>query len=335
MGRFFLLLISFCVTSCQRTPAFWSDQGLVSKDSSSAWVPSSKIVKQASHVHASLKEYLPEICDSMSIVDAFDIALMNSPETRVAYAESKIAAQNLAISESELFPKLDLTGNYTKDRTGTMVFGRVFTQKGTYYGGGINLSFLIFQFGNRIAAIEESAQALSFVNWQYNQTIQNVLVRVANNYFDYLFQKAYLDAVKEDLLDSEVYLLAAEEKFNAGVINCTQVQEAKTQYFQQEVQYYNQKKAVKVRYLEFKKSLGVAKEMDYRFPSLEEGKEKLLSVKIDSSSLVETGKKNRPSYLSYKADVLAKEASVKKAESDGLPAFNVSGVITASMDKCS
>lgn len=327
MGRFFLVAVLTVLSSCHKTPAFWSDKSFVSKSSREAWIPSNRQIKKTNKVKISEEEYLPEIEESLSIVDAFDIALMNSPDTQIAYAESKIAAQNLAMTQSTLFPKIDVVGNYTKDRTGSIAFGQVFTELGTYYGASVNVSYLIFQFGNRIAAIEESLQALSVSNWQFNQTMQDVLVNVSNTYFTYLYEKAYLTAVKEDLMDAEIYLLAAEEKFNAGVIDCTQLQEAKTQYYQEEVKYHNQRKAVKISLLEFKKKLGVAKDLNYKFPSLEEGKTRLLEFSINPDNLIKEGKKHRPSYLAVKSDVLAKEASVRKAETEALPSFNVSGLV--------
>lgn len=82
----------------------------------------------------------------------------------------------------------------------------------------IALSYLLFDFGGRDGTIEAARQGLIAANWGHDREIQTVIVNAMTNYYNFLAQRALVEARQLDLQDTKKTLDAATKQFEAGVV---------------------------------------------------------------------------------------------------------------------
>src|SRR5206468_7805623 len=91
-------------------------------------------------------------------------------------------------------------GSITRQKTAAV--GGRFTFLQTTYGPSASVSWLLFDFGGREADVEDARRALYAADWTHNAAIQNVVLTVAQAYYQYLNAKAILTARQANLKEA-------------------------------------------------------------------------------------------------------------------------------------
>jgi outer membrane protein len=170
----------------------------------------------------------PELLSSRTwtLGDLVDIALRNSTQTREAWENARAAAAAYGSERGAWFPRLDASATYTHQKSGGFG-GRPQFEQDTY-GGSLGLDYLIFNFGGRIASIEESRQALLASDWTHNAVIQDVILQVEQAYFQYVTAKALAAAEEASLEEAQTNLDAAQARHDSGIATIADVLQART-----------------------------------------------------------------------------------------------------------
>src|SRR5689334_15468562 len=119
----------------------------------------------------------PVCAAKLQLAELFDIALKNNPETTKVWWNANRAQAALRMAKSDYYPSIDgkasgMHGREVKFPNGPNTIY-------TYYSGEISLNYLLYDFGERSAAVSAAKEALKAANWSSDYTIQRVLSRVS------------------------------------------------------------------------------------------------------------------------------------------------------------
>lgn len=167
----------------------------------------------------------------VTLAQIVDIALANNPTTRQAWLTARAAQANLGSAQSAYYPEIDL--NASLSRTQSTALDSVTRQDA--FAPGLSLSYLLFDFGGREAVVQQARQTLIAADYQHNQAIQDVVLRVEEAYYSYLDNKALLSAQEATLKERQTQLDAANARHDAGVATIADVLQAKTAFSQAEL----------------------------------------------------------------------------------------------------
>ena len=97
---------------------------------------------------------------------------------------------------------------------------------------------------------------------------KTVLKTVMNDYYDYLYQRHYLDALYADLENAQGSLDAANLKFATGVAALGDVAQARTEYLQTKIKIVTQQNTVETSYAQLATDIGLAANTNFEVQDL-------------------------------------------------------------------
>ncbi|HUK13712.1 MAG TPA: TolC family protein [Thermoanaerobaculaceae bacterium] len=162
---------------------------------------------------------------AFSLAQVADVALANNPVSRTTWLQARSASAALTSKKGAYYPSLDLTAGASRMRA---IAPGLVPYDETTYGPGIDLNYLLFDFGGRSGSVEEARQALLAADYAHNSAIQGVMLGVEQTYFAYLGTKAQLAAARETVKAAQVSLDAAKVRHDAGVATIADVLQAQT-----------------------------------------------------------------------------------------------------------
>lgn len=256
----------------------------------------------------------------LSLADVTEAALCNNPQTRESYAAAKIQAAQLGIAKSAYFPKI----NDNVGINGNVAFPK--SARGRdYYNLSNNLaaSYLLYDFGNRDANLENARQLLQAASATQNTTVQNVLFSVVKAYYQVQTDIASLEAAKE----SESYNLesykSAEAKYKAGVSTPADKLQAQTAYAQATLTRITAEGALKTDYGILANVMGLNANTALKLVEAKNVTYNTAEIENDINRLIEQASTRRPDLIASEAQVNAAKASVDASRAAAKPTVSV------------
>ena len=259
--------------------------------------------------------------DALTLSDLLDVALQNNPTTKQTWASARAAAAQYGQNLSDYFPNISFNGTYTRER-GTIVpiYGIPFTNIFYFTAAtpDIDVTYTIFDFGQRSASARAAREALYYADWTHNQQIQTVLQTVMDDYYYYLYQMEILQGDQENLENAQAALDAANQKFSLGLAALGDVAQARTQYLQNKIALNTQQQNVTNSFAQLSTDLGLPSTVQFRLMPLPD------QIAIDPmlecvDTLIAQAQTQRPALLASLANMRSKEASVDQAARALLP----------------
>ncbi|HPM57944.1 MAG TPA: TolC family protein [bacterium] len=193
------------------------------------WTPPAREEKPLKLAEATVPEAkLRDRWQQLSLAEAVDIALQNNPDTRAAWANARAAAAAYGAARSAWLPAISADGALARTRQESDPQQPNDYGPSTAYSYGAGVSWMLFNFGGRAAAIDESRQALLAADWSHNAVIQNTLLQTVTAYYTCAGARAMLEAHRASLAAAETVLQAAEEKRGVGLATSADVLQART-----------------------------------------------------------------------------------------------------------
>jgi len=296
------------------------------------WTPPAVRPQKPTHFAPAVPiEQIQDKFSKLTLADAVDIALRNNPSTRAAWADARAAAANYGSSLGAWYPIANLNGALTRSK-GASPQGRSGSGGSqsdapvTNYNASANLSYLLFDFGGRSAAVEESRQALLTADWTQNAVIQNTVLEAEIAFFSYAGTRELLEANKASLSEAEANLAAAEERHRVGLATNADVLQAKTAYSEVKLAVQSTEGQVRIAKGALAVSMGYPANVPYDFviivPDLPSGG---LSETMDQ--LIDRALTSRPDLQAYRALALQSAANVKQARSRLFPSVSATSSV--------
>ncbi|MDV6847757.1 TolC family protein, partial [Pseudomonas aeruginosa] len=143
----------------------------------------------------------------------------HDPQTRLAWANAKAQAAQVGIGKSAYLPRLD--GRLDASRGYSDMDYRdapYLSGDGHRHrrGASLQLSWVLFDFGRRSAALRNAQQLLLAANASQDATLQNTFALAAQAYYDALAAQRSLAASRQVAELAAQNLEAADAKYRAG-----------------------------------------------------------------------------------------------------------------------
>ena len=161
---------------------------------------------------------------ALNLPDLIDIALENSPSTRIYWFQAKSYAASVGKANSAYYPQVSVSANVYRSRVKpSLAYGGAFANVGKYYetgfGPSAEINWLLCDFGKRSANVESARQALYAANFEYNQAIQDVVLNVNLAFCNFVEANGNVEAAKLNIQDAQTAYKSAQERLNSGVGN--------------------------------------------------------------------------------------------------------------------
>ncbi|KAF0204848.1 MAG: outer membrane [Gallionellaceae bacterium] len=150
--------------------------------------------------------------DALGLADVVELALCGNPQTREVWANARYQEAQLAISRAAYLPTLNGTLGVTRsysDRAGAV--SPLDTKS-----AALTLSYLIYDFGARGAALENSRQLLAAAAATQDNTVQTVFLAAVQAFYQVQAAQAALASAKEAERSNAESLKAATLRNTVG-----------------------------------------------------------------------------------------------------------------------
>ena len=245
-----------------------------------------------------------------------DDALRTNPGTQRAWQQAQAAASEWDVERGRYLPRV--YGNVSVvDVRAAEVNGKQ-PPVVAVREPGIAIDYLLFDFGRREAAVESARQLLFAANWRYDQSIQDVLLRVAAAYYTLAGRRALVAADEESLADARMVLRAADERLKVGTGTIVDVYQARAGMARIELDLASDRGAVENARGTLATAVGWP--ANTRFEVAEPPRDVPLGlVEEDVDALIARAQVLRPELGAARAEVLREDAQIAGARAAFLP----------------
>lgn len=253
---------------------------------------------------------------ALDLFDVVNLALCNNPQTRAAWASSRVQAAQVGVIQGSYFPGLSVSASGNRSSPGT-------NQRSL----GLTLSYLLYDFGGRAANLESARQLLAAASSTQDATVQTVFLSAVQAYYQTQATQAALDASREAERAAKRSFDAAEARYLAGSATPADKLQAQTAYSQATLNRITadgvQKKAggtlANIIGLDANRSVTLAATNAEAVPA---------DFDRDVNALIEEAKRQRPDLIAAEAQVKAAEASADAARAAGKPSISLTASTT-------
>lgn len=171
----------------------------------------------------------------LTLEEMIERVLCHDPQTRQAWANAKVQAALVGVKQSAYLPRLNGSSGITSSRNDT-----TYDQREEYSSQGhqrqldnrLSLSWVLFDFGRREAALRNARQLLIAANANQDRQLQEAFVLAAQLYYGTLAaQRSQIAASQVAALAAE-NLKAADAKYEAGAAALSDRLQAQAAYSQ-------------------------------------------------------------------------------------------------------
>jgi outer membrane protein TolC len=259
---------------------------------------------------------------TLDLADFLDLALSRSPDTRVAWANARAAAQSYGAARGAWYPELGIDVSATTLQT-VATQGRAAVSQ-TVYGPSLSLSWLVLDFGGRSGSIGAAREALLASDWNHNAVINDLILRVAGYYYTYAANRALVIAQRATLAEARANLEAAEERRRNGVATIADVLQARTAVGQSLLASQTIEGGLAVSRGQLATAVGMSPLLEFDIDSLA-GMGDIGAVAARVDSLIDIALRQRPDLASARALAEQSHQQARATRAQSLPSLLLSG----------
>ncbi|MCQ2581843.1 MAG: TolC family protein [Alphaproteobacteria bacterium] len=158
----------------------------------------------------------------LSIQEVVELGLCRNPQTASAYASLRAARFNKNRSYASYLPSASIGYSFSNSYAGSQF------DDWSHRGPSISASYLLFDFGKRLADLNESLATYRATGFDYDETIQNYVYSVVGAYYELLKADADVNAATSALNVAKNANEMASKKFKAGAVAKADVYKSET-----------------------------------------------------------------------------------------------------------
>ena len=307
--------------ACVGTPSIGGVAG-VPPSPSAVWTPPAE-ERPGEMFRAPVPPDLKQRIQRLTLAEVVDLGLRNNPTTRLSWANARAAAAAYGSARGAYFPTVD--GDVTATRLKTVASQGRSAVTQSVLSPSLNLSYLLFDFGGRSGDIGAARNALLAANFTHNATLQGVVLQIQTAYFEYVANRALLEAQQTTTREARANLAAAEERNRVGVATIADVLQARTAASQAELAAQTTEGNLQTSRGALALSLGLPANLSYDIDST--AGQLPVSVLADSVDVLIAGAvEARPDLAAARAEFEASRSEISVARANRLPALMLNGV---------
>lgn len=258
---------------------------------------------------------------ALTLADVTEAALCNNPQTRESYANAKVQAAQLGIAKSAFLPTLtdNIGVNQNFVNPASVSRGSEFIN----LNNNLAASYLLYDFGNRDAALENARQLLNAVSATQSAIVQNILLSTVKAYYQVQSDIALLEATKEAERFNQESFKAAEAKYKAGVSTPADKLQAETAYAQAVLNRISAEGVLKNDYGILANVMGLHANAPLNLVRSANSLVNTAEIERDINQLIEYARVRRPDLVASEAQVSAAKASIEASRAAAKPTVSV------------
>ena len=287
-----------------------------------AWTPPKHQDTSATPHAASPMALPPDLqqrVNDLTLSDVVDIALRNNPSTQISWQNARAAAAAYGSAKGQYYPTLDLGISATRTRSANTSGGGTTTT--TTGGPTATLTWLLFDIGGRSGSVTNARESLLAADWTHNGVLQDVVLQVQQAYFNYVANRALLDAQRLTQKEAQTNLEVTEARHGQGLATIADVLQAKTQLSQATLTAETTEGAIQITRGALANAMGLPANLPYdiaAFPPLRVG-----PVTDSVDTLIDHAMRARPDLAASRAEAEAAAAHVSEVRAARLPSLFV------------
>jgi len=280
------------------------------------WQPAPSVVAAAARdtVHRVATAATPL---QYTLAEVVDLALRNSPATRLSWSSARAAAEVYGSSSGRIYPTV-IAGVAASRALQIATPGRPAGER-TQYGPTLSLAYTVWDFGGRTSAIDAARQTAIAADLAHNTTVENTILQVETAAFTYLSTRAQRDAQKSSLDLASAALDAANERHRVGLATIADVLQARTARSQAELQLLTLEGALHIARGSLAVGMGLPANTALDVPEVPVS-DSVFFITQSVDSLIELAVQNRPELATARAQASAASSQIRVARSGYLPA---------------
>ncbi len=321
MIRYSVLVLTLAGAGCVGTPSVSGVAGLPPSPST-AWTPPSRELHRDTLVHRAVPPDLERRIKALTLAEVVDLGLRNNPQTRVSWANARAAAAAYGFERGAYFPTID--GEITGTELQTVASqGRTAVTQ-SVLSPSLSLNYLLFDFGGRSGTVGAARSSLIAANYTHNAALQGVALQIQTAYFQYIANRALLEAQRTTAKEARTNLQAAEERRRVGVATIADVLQARTAASQAELAVETTEGDLQTSRGALALSLGLPANLPYDIDST--AGQMPVSVLADSvDALIARALQLRPDLAAARAEYESSRSQISVARASRLPALLLNG----------
>jgi outer membrane protein len=287
----------------------------------------------------------------LSLAEVVDRTLCRNPRSREAWANARVQAAQVGVARAAYLPTLDANAgierNWSSGRSGSgSSFGASdvggessFGSSGSSAGSnsynqlsaGANLTYLLYDFGARDAALENARQLFEAANATQDRVVQELFFGAIQGYYQVNAAQAALDSAREAERSSHASLDAATARYKVGIATPADRLQAQTAYSQAVLDRIRAEGTLNTARGTLANLMGMDAQRGYTLqPAPETPATQPFRANIDE--LIAEARKRRPDLVAAEAQVAAAQADIDAARAANKPRISV-GTDLAYLDR--
>jgi outer membrane protein len=227
--RLALAASTLLLAGCVGTPSVSGVRG-ASPRPEVPWTPPAdalpRVVAADTSARAAVPSDLAERIRRLTLAEIVDLGLRANPTTRLAWANAQTAASVYGAERGAWLPAIDAEVNAARLKTAASQ-GRTAVEQ-SVITPSVTLNYLLLDFGGRSGRVSGARQRLLSASFLHNAAIQDVVLQIQVAYFQYLANRALLQAQRITVEEARTNLAAAEERRRVGLATVADVLQART-----------------------------------------------------------------------------------------------------------
>jgi outer membrane protein len=263
-----------------------------------------------------------------TLAELVNLAEEHNPETRVAWESAGAQMAALGVARSELYPTVAAAALSETNRSEVLLASRFYRQTVESFGGELDLSYTIFDFGGRAARIAAARSGLFAANFAFNDTHRKIIFEVAEAYDRLLNAVGQEEAARASLKNAQAVQQAAEERLKNGLATVPDVLEARSAAAQAQYDLQTALGVEKNTRGDLATALGARATDAVRVQPIDQ---LVIPESIGDSvdQAIDHAFEQRPDLMQQVAEVRRANASVKEARAAYYPALSISATPNA------
>ena len=164
----------------------------------------------------------------LSLAQCIEIALARNPQTRESWQRARSAAAGIGQARSAYLPSADFTAGANRSDP-VSLDGHQETGPANTFDAGFGLRYLLFDGGARSAGLKGAEAELLNANFQHNEMLQDVALKVEEAYYGLLAAKQLERVAEETVRQTQYHVDVARARYNNGLVARSDVLKAETE----------------------------------------------------------------------------------------------------------
>ncbi len=249
---------------------------------------------------------------TLTLARAVERALCSNPATRSAWLVARLRAAELGQADSAYLPELALDARLSRDGDSVLPNDR------TTWQLGLDAQYLLYDFGGRAARSDAAEALLAAALASHDASVRTLYLQTVTAYFNLLTAQAAVQVAHEVEASALAALKASEARVASGSAIPVDRLQAKTVHTQRQIERIRAEGTAARLHGELAALMGDASQTQFSVAADDLAFNQTPALS-EVDTLIAAARERRPELRAAEATVLARQAGVRSAESDGLP----------------